>query len=81
MSGAFCLDLEKIEGGAEGGGRPSDPGPQLVEHNLEDILHSAPVVLPVTRTGLQTRMMSPDHTSARWGGRDGIEGMEGMGGI
>ena len=35
------LDLEKIEAGME---RVSDTGPQL-----DDILNSAPVVLPITR--------------------------------
>ena len=52
ISGAFTLDLDKIEGrgGVE---RLSEIGPKLVEHDLDDIINSDPVMLPVTRTGLQ----------------------------
>jgi len=57
VSGVFSLDLEKIEGDKE---RLSE-GPKLIEHNLEDIMNSDPIALPVTRTGLH-RMISPDHT-------------------
>jgi len=56
VSGVFSLDLAKIEGDKE---RLSG-GPKLIEHNLEDIMNSEPIALPVTRTGLQ-RMMSPEH--------------------
>merc|ERR1719239_343165 len=60
-SGVFSLDLDKIEN--HGNERVSDQGPKLVEHNLEDIMCAEPVVLPITKTGMQTRMMSPDHSA------------------
>merc|ERR1719430_1754005 len=50
-SGAFSLDLAAIEGRV-GGDRLSEVGPQLVEHDLQDIIDSDPVTLPLTRTGL-----------------------------
>ena len=53
VSGAFTLDLDKIEGRME---RLSDSGPKLVEHDLDDIINSDPVMLPITRTGLQQRV-------------------------
>ena len=59
ISGAFTLDLEKIEAGME---RVSDSGPQLVQHDLDDILNDSPVVLPVTRTAVN-RPASPDSAS------------------
>merc|ERR1719410_78047 len=62
VSGVFSLDLDKIEGASD---RLSDSGPKLVEHNLEDIMNSEPVVLPITRTGMQ-RMMSPEHNHNRF---------------
>ena len=46
VSGAFSLDLDKIESKTE---RMSDIGPKLIEHNLEDIMNSEPIMLPVTR--------------------------------
>jgi len=49
VSGAFTLDLAAIEGRA-GGDRLSEVGPQLVEHDLQDIIDSDPVTLPLTRT-------------------------------
>ena len=64
--GAFSLDLAAIEGRV-GGDRLSEVkafnlgenliflsqvGPQLVEHDLQDIIDSDPVTLPLTRTGL-----------------------------
>ena len=49
VSGAFTLDLDKIEGRME---RLSDSGPKLVDHDLDDIINSDPVMLPITRTGL-----------------------------
>ena len=52
MSGAFTLDLDKIEGRV-GDVRLSMTGPKLVEHNLEDIINDSPVTLPVTRTGMR----------------------------
>ena len=59
VSGAFTLDLDKIEG--RGGlDRLSDSGPKLVEHDLDDIINSDPVMLPITRTGLQQRVGSPE---------------------
>ena len=59
ISGAFTLDLDKIEGrgGVE---RLSEIGPKLVEHDLDDIINSDPVMLPVTRTGLQQRVGRPE---------------------
>ena len=66
--GAFSLDLAAIEGRVGGDRlsevRPLNPitlfivfflhqvGPQLVEHDLQDIIDSDPVTLPLTRTGL-----------------------------
>lgn len=52
VSGAFTLDLDKIEGRV-GDVRLSMTGPKLVEHNLEDIINDCPVTLPVTRTGMR----------------------------
>ena len=52
VSGAFTLDLDKIEGRV-GDVRLSMAGPKLVEHNLEDIINDSPVTLPVTRTGMR----------------------------
>ena len=52
VSGAFTLDLDKIEGRV-GDVRLSMTGPKLVEHNLEDIINDSPVTLPVTRTGMR----------------------------
>ena len=48
VSGAFTLDLDKIEGRV-GDVRLSVTGPKLVEHNLDDIINDSPVMLPVTR--------------------------------
>ena len=64
VSGAFTLDLDKIEG-RSGMDRLSDSGPKLVEHDLDDIINSDPVMLPITRTGLQQRMGSPDSAGNR----------------
>jgi len=61
ISGVFSLDLDKIESKSD---RMSDIGPKLIEHNLDDIMNSEPIVLPVTRTGM--RMMSPEHTNPRY---------------
>ena len=36
--------------------RLSDSGPKLVKHDLDDIIISDPVMLPITRTGLQQRV-------------------------
>ena len=47
--------------------------PQLVEHDLDDILAAGPVRLPVTRTGLQGRhALSPDrgHTNRLIGNQE-----------
>jgi len=63
-SGAFTLDLDKIEGRG-GMDRLSDSGPKLVEHDLDDIINSDPVMLPITRTGLQQRMGSPESAGNR----------------
>ena len=62
VSGAFTLDLDKIEGRME---RLSDSGPKLVEHDLDDIINSDPVMLPITRTGLQQRVGSPESAGNR----------------
>lgn len=59
VSGAFTLDLDMIEGRG-GMERLSDSGPKLVEHDLDDIINSDPVMLPITRTGLQQRVGSPE---------------------
>ena len=64
VSGAFTLDLDKIEG-RSGMDRLSDSGPKLVEHDLDDIINSDPVMLPITRTGLQQRMGSPESAGNR----------------
>ncbi len=48
ISGAFTLDLDKIESGSMSG---SIGGPQLVNHNLDDIFNDQPVVLPPTLAG------------------------------
>lgn len=56
ISGAFTLDLEKIEAGME---RISDRGPELIKHDLDGILNDSPVVLPITRTAVN-RPASPD---------------------
>ena len=54
--------------------RLSDSGPKLVEHDLVDIINSDPVMLPITRTGLQQRMGSPESV--------GVEnGHSGAGGV
>jgi len=52
VSGAFTLDLDKIEGRV-GDVRLSVTGPKLVEHNLDDIINDSPVMLPVTRTAIR----------------------------
>jgi len=59
VSGAFTLDLDKIEG-RSGMERLSDSGPKLVEHDLDDIINSDPVMLPITRTSLQQNVSSPE---------------------
>jgi len=63
MSGAFSLDLAAIEG-RSGSERLSEMGPQLVEHDLKDIIDSEPVTLPYTRTAQHRERMdgglSPD---------------------
>ena len=51
-SGAFTLDLAKIEGRV-GDVRLSCVGPKLVEHNLDEIINDSPVTLPVTRTTMR----------------------------
>ena len=38
---------------------------QLVEHDLEGIINSSPVLLPVIRTGVHHRVLSPDHGGNR----------------
>lgn len=50
--------------------------PQLVEHDLDDILAAGPVRLPVTRTGLQGRhALSPDrgHTNRLIGNQEAYQ--------
>merc|ERR1719464_2615871 len=48
VSGAFTLDLDKIESGSMYG---SIGGPQLVNHNLDDIFDEEPVKLPSRLAG------------------------------
>ena len=48
FSGAFTLDFDKIESGSMHG---SIGGPQLVNHNLDDIFNDDPVRLPQTLAG------------------------------
>ena len=48
VSGAFTLDFDKIESGSMAG---SIGGPQLVNHNLDDIFNDSPVMLPPTLAG------------------------------
>ena len=59
VSGAFTLDLAKIEGRV-GDVRLSFIGPKLVEHNLDEIINDSPVQLPVTRTTMRMTT-SPEH--------------------
>ena len=47
VSGAFTLDLDKIESGGMDG---SIHAPQLVNHNLDGIFNEEPVILPPTLT-------------------------------
>ncbi len=51
VSGAFTLDLDKIESAVDNIG---DSGLRLVNHKLEDIFNDEPVRLPQTITGLRT---------------------------
>ena len=64
VSGALTLDLNTIEG-REGMERLSDSGPKLVEHDLDDMINSDPVMLPITRRGLQQRVGSPESAGNR----------------
>ena len=48
VSGAFTLDFDKIESGSTPG---SIGGPELVNHNLDDIFNDSPVMLPPTLAG------------------------------
>ncbi len=51
VSGAFTLDLDKIEAAVDNAMGDGGPGnAQLVNHNLEDIFNDAPVRLPQTMT-------------------------------
>ena len=65
-SGAFTLDLAKIEGRV-GDVRLSCIGPKLVEHNLDEIINDSPVTLPVTRTTM--RMTASPETDRNSGNR------------
>ena len=48
ISGAFTLDLDKIEG-ERPGSMESRAGPQLVNHNLDEIFNDDPITLPTYR--------------------------------
>ena len=61
VSGELTLDLDKIDG--RGMARLSDSGPMLLEHDLDDMIN--PVMLPVTRTGIQQRVGSPESAGNR----------------
>merc|ERR1719189_1248810 len=62
VSGAFTLDLDKIESGSMYG---SIGGPQLVNHNLDDIFDEDPVKLPPTLAGRRPGgPISPPSSSA-----------------
>ena len=50
ISGAFTLDLEKIESTVENMG---EGGVRLVNHNLDEIFNDGPVRLPQTMTARQ----------------------------
>ena len=49
VSGAFTLDLDKIEGERNGGMDSRTSGPQLVNHNLDEIFNDDPIALPMYR--------------------------------
>jgi len=74
VSGAFTLDLDKIEGKV-GDVRLSCVGPKLVEHNLEDIINDSPVMLPVTRTGMRMTT-SPEANNDGFGNKSLIGNQE-----
>lgn len=56
ISGAFTLDLDKIESGSMAG---SIGGPELVNHNLDAIFNDDPVRLPPTLIGRRGVDLSP----------------------
>ena len=56
ISGAFTLDLEKIESTVENMGGES--GVRLVNHNLDEIFNDGPVRLPQTMTARQVIVIS-----------------------
>jgi hypothetical protein len=49
VSGAFTLDLEKIESAVDKA--VAETGLKLVNHRLDDILNDEPIALPPTMTG------------------------------
>lgn len=59
MSGAFTLDLEKIESQVDR--QLGEQGIRLVNHNLDEIFNDEPVMLPETVTGENedTEQISP----------------------
>ena len=63
VNGAFTLNLDKIEG--RGMEMLSDSGPMLVEHDLDYMINSDQVMLPITRTGLQQRVGCPESAGNR----------------
>lgn len=60
ISGAFTLDLDKIESGSMAG---SIGGPELVNHNLDAIFNDDPVRLPPTLIGRRGVDLSPPSAS------------------
>ncbi len=56
VSGAFTLDLDKIESAVDNLG---DTGIRLVNHKLDDIFNEDPVALPQTLTGRRTQQQPP----------------------
>ena len=69
VSGAFTLDLDKIESGGQGSADTRNSGPQLVNHNLDEIFNDDPIMLPTHRRpgtsitsqygNVQSNLMSP----------------------
>ena len=63
------LDLDKIESGGQGSADTRNSGPQLVNHNLDEIFNDDPIMLPTHRRpgtsitsqygNVQSNLMSP----------------------
>ena len=69
VSGAFTLDIAKIEGGSADADHSSHVFSRLVNHDLDDLLNGAPVVLPARSTSKRPNMpttvqLSPERNLA-----------------